>query len=156
MSLPLVWGATDAEARQHYPADALVDGPVSMTRAVTVLAPTDVTWRWLCQLAVAPYSYDLVDNFGRRSPRELTPGADELRVGQTMMTIFELVSVDPGRQWTGVLRDRRSKRLFGNLAVTYAVEPDPSGSRLVCRIVGGEPAHGCLGSASTPSPGATW
>ena len=132
MSLPLVWGATDAEARQHYPADALVDGLVSMTRAVTVLAPTDVTWRWLCQLAVAPYSYDWIDNFGRRSPRELTPGAEELRVGQTMITIFELVSVDPGRQWTGMLR--RPSRLFGKLAVTYAVEPGPEGSRLVCRI----------------------
>ena len=41
MSLPLVWGATAAEARQPYPADALLDGPtVPMTRAVTVLAPT--------------------------------------------------------------------------------------------------------------------
>ena len=85
---------------------------------------------------MAPYSYDWLDNCGRRSPRELTPGAEELRVGQTMITIFELVSVDPGRQWTGVLRDRRPKRLFGNLAVTYAVEPDPRDPRLVCRIVG--------------------
>ncbi len=136
MSLPLVWGATDAEARQPYSADTVLDGTVvAMTRAVTVRAAPDVTWRWVCQLAEAPYSYDLVDNFGRRSPRELTPGADELRVGQSMMSIFELVSVDPGRQWTGVIRDRRSKRLFGEVAVTYAVEPDPAGSRLVCRIV---------------------
>jgi hypothetical protein len=131
----LVWGASDAEARQPYPADSLVDGPVvSITRAVTVLAPPEVTWRWLCQLAVAPYSYDWVDNFGRRSPRELTPGADELRPGQTMITIFELVSFDPGRQWTGVLRGRRPSLLFGELAVTYAIEPDPAGCRLVCRI----------------------
>jgi len=136
VSLPLVWGATDAESRRPYPADEVLEGAVvPMTRAVTVLASPDVTWRWLCQLAVAPYSYDWLDNRGHRSPRELTPGADELRVGQTMITIFELVSFDPGRQWTGTISDHRSKRLFGPVAVTYAVEPDPAGARLVCRIV---------------------
>jgi hypothetical protein len=72
--LPLVWGATPAEVTRDYPADALIDGPaVAMTRAVSVAASRATTWRWLCQLAVAPYSYDLVDNLGRRSPRELTP-----------------------------------------------------------------------------------
>jgi hypothetical protein len=133
--LPLVWGATDDETRRTYSADGLLEGPqVSMTRAVTVLAPPDVTWRWVCQLSVAPYSYDWVDNLGRRSPRELTPGAEELQVGRRMMSIFELVSVDPGRQWTGVVRGRRPTMLFGPVAVTYAVEPDGAGSRLVCRI----------------------
>ncbi len=155
MSLPLVWGATDAEARQHYPADALVDGPVSMTRAVTVLAPPDVTWRWLCQLAVAPYSYDWVDNFGRRSPRELTPGAEELRVGQTMITIFELVSVDPGRSGPAssatVVRSDCSAT-WRSRTPSSPTRRDPAwsaGSRW--RV-----AHGCLGFAFTPSPGATW
>lgn len=142
MSLPLVWGATDAESRRPYSADEVLDGPiVPMTRAVTVLAPPERTWRWLCQLAEAPYSYDWLDNRGRRSPRELTPGADELRLGQTMCTIFELVSFEPGRQWTGVITDHRSQRLFGPVAVTYAAEPDPAGSRLVCRIVVAAPSR---------------
>ena len=81
--LPMVWGATAEEAARPYPADTLLDGPVLLaTRAVGVDAPTSTVYRWLCQVAVAPYSYDWLDNLGRRSPRRLTPGADDLHVGK--------------------------------------------------------------------------
>ena len=134
MALPLVWGATDAEARRHYPADDLLDGEVlRLTRAVCVDAPPEVTWRWLCQIAVAPYSYDWIDNRGRRSPRTLTPGADRLEVGQRMAVVFRLVSYDAPRRWTAIT-DPRGERLFGPVAITYAAEPDGPCSRIVCRI----------------------
>lgn len=135
--LPAAWGATAADLLRDHPADDLVEAPAyPMTRAVDVAAPPALTWRWLCQTAVAPYSYDLVDNLGRRSPRELTPGAEDLRVGQSMLIIFDLVSVDPGHQWTGVTRPSVVSRLVGPVSVTYAVEPSPGGtSRLVARMV---------------------
>ena len=139
MSLPLAWGVSDAEVRRHYPADDLVDGPtLSMTRGIDVAAPVALTWRWLCQIAVAPYSYDWIDNRGRRSPRELTPGADRLEVGQPMAVVFVLVSHDPPHQWTA-LTGPGGQRLFGRVAMTYAAEPvdDPAGSRIVCRLVVG-------------------
>jgi hypothetical protein len=132
--LPLVWGATDAEVRRRYPADEVLSGDLlHLTRAIDVAAPVETTWRWLCQVAVAPYSYDWIDNLGRRSPRSLTPGADRLEVGQPMAVVFELVSHDPPRQWTAVTT-RRGERLFGPVALTYAAEPDGSGSRIVCRL----------------------
>jgi hypothetical protein len=87
----------------------------------------------VCQVAVAPYSYDLLDNRGRRSPQELTPGAGQLEVGQQVM-VFRLTDVQPGRQWSG-LTPRAAQRLFGKVAVTYAVEPvDPRSCRMLCRM----------------------
>jgi hypothetical protein len=104
-----------------------------MTGAVSVDAPVEVVWGWLCQLAVAPYSYDWIDNRGRRSPRELTPGADRLEVGQSMVVIFRLTSLEEGHHWTG-LTNQRGERLFGPIGVTYAAEPAGDGSRIVCRM----------------------
>ena len=135
VGLPLVWGATPAEVARRYPADEMYDGPtLALTRAVSVAAPADLTYRWLCQVAVAPYSYDLLDNWGRRSPTRLTPGADALALGQ-LVEVFTLTGVEPGHQWTGRTQGG-PRRVFGDLTATYAAEPDgPDASRLLCRIV---------------------
>lgn len=74
------WGTTAPERARPYPCDELVpssDG--ALFRGVSVEAPAAVVFRWLCQLRAAPYSYDLLDNRGRRSPQELTPGLERLR-----------------------------------------------------------------------------
>jgi len=135
MELPLTWGATPAEVRRPYAADHLVDGTIlSMTRGISVAAPVELTWRWLCQIGVAPYSYDWIDNRGRRSPRSLTPGADRLVVGQRMAMVFKLVAFDAPHTWTAVTTPA-GRRLFGSVAMTYAAEPSEQGSRIVCRIV---------------------
>lgn len=136
-TLPYSWGSTVAEGARHYPADDLIAGrTMRLTRAVDVAAPAELAYRWLCQVAVAPYSYDLLDNLGRRSPQHLTDGADQLEVGQPMM-VFQLTDVQPGRQFTGTSLPG-PQRLFGRLAATYAVEPvDASHSRLVCRLLVG-------------------
>lgn len=66
------WGVTDAEVARHYACDDFVGSPALQAwRAVTVeVAPAQV-WPWLIQVRRAPYSYDWLDNRGRRSPREL-------------------------------------------------------------------------------------
>ena len=79
---------------------------------------------------MAPYSYDWIDNRGRRSPRDLTPGLEDLAVGQRAMTIFELVGFEPGRDITM----RTDSRLFGEVFVTYRVSEGARGSRLVAKL----------------------
>jgi hypothetical protein len=88
-----------------------------------------VAFRWLCQLKVAPYSYDWLDNWGRRSPRELTPGAENLAVGQQLM-ITRIVEFEPDRQITGVSVPAATA-VFGAMSLTYQVTATAGGSRLV-------------------------
>ena len=133
MSVAHTWGSTAEERALEFPCDeCLSNVDTVLFRAVDVNATPAVVFRWLCQLRVAPYSYDWIDNLGRRSPRTLTSGLENLEVGQRVMTIFELASFERDRHITVVMRRKRSRKLFGDIAVTYLVRP----GRLVVKLVG--------------------
>ncbi len=129
-----VWNATAAECAAPFPCGRFVPEPDDpLFRAVGVDAPAPAVFRWLCQLRVAPYSYDWIDNGGRRSPQTLTPGLEQLAIGQRVMSIFELVAFEQDRHLTCALRQGRT--LFGEIAVTYAVHPvDDRRCRLVVKL----------------------
>jgi hypothetical protein len=136
------WNATPAERRGPHPADAHVPaGGEHFVRAVDVDAEPTVVYRWLCQIKVAPYSYDLIDNLGRRSPQVLTPGADQLEVGQRFQ-IGPLVDFSPGRMITFVA-GRRGARVFGPVAMSYEVVPGrATRSRIVLCVALGPARRG--------------
>jgi hypothetical protein len=123
------WGSSPSEQRASYPCDAVIDRPDRVLfRAVDVATPAEIMFHWLCQLRKAPYSYDWIDNFGRRSPQNLTEGLDQLEVGQRFVTIFRLVAFEEGRSIT---LDSKTG-IFGRFAVTYEVRPTGDDS---CRLV---------------------
>src|SRR5262245_35696229 len=123
-SLACVWGATPEERRQEYPCDRqLAQIDQSLFRAIDVEAPVGVVLRWLCQLRVAPYSYDWIDNWGRKSPRQLIPGMEHLASGQRVMSIFRLATYESDRHLTLVLDVPRALRAFAGVAATYQVTP---------------------------------
>jgi len=127
------WGSSETDRRRCFPCDAHL-WPVddAVYRAVDVDAPAEVVFRWLCQLRVAPYSYDWIDNWGRQSPRTLVPGLDALTLGQPFMGVFELVDFEPGRSLTA----RTPPSWLGAFAVTYAaVAVDGTRCRLVAKLV---------------------
>jgi len=106
---------------------------MGLTRAVDVNASPELVFRWLCQLRAAPYSYDWIDNLGRRSPQKLTVGLDRIELGQPFL-IARVVSFEHGHHLTGAAQERPEK-LFGVLALTYQITPrSPGGSRLVVRL----------------------
>jgi hypothetical protein len=120
------WNATAAERTAEYPCDRHVQSPRErFTRAVEVHSSLGTVFRWLCQLKVAPYSYDWIDNPGRRSPRSLTPEAEHLQPGQEFL-VFQLVEFEQNCHITGVVLPR-AERIFGRLAVSYIVEPRRAG-----------------------------
>jgi hypothetical protein len=102
------WGVSDGETLRSYPCDDLVASPTLQAwRGVRVGAPAAVLWPWVAQVRLAPYSYDWIDNRGRRSPRELA-GLAEPRVGEHFTTaggreLGRIVAVEPGQQLTATI-----------------------------------------------------
>jgi hypothetical protein len=139
--VPDAWGASSAEVAAATPADDLVAAPMARwVRAVSSSAAPSTMWRWVCQLTVAPYSYDRIDNGGRTSPRTLTPGADALVIGQRLLVLFVIDSFADGEHLT-LRRGRPGRRgPAREFAITYRVRRDGPGSRLVATVVlGGDP-----------------
>lgn len=122
------WGTTEAERALVYPCDLLMPSPQgSLFRGIEVRANPDIVHRWLCQMKVAPYSYDWIDNLGRQSPRHLIPGLEQLSRGQVFMFVFKLVDFDP-RQITL----RAQGRLMGDVLISYVVVEAPT--RLLVKV----------------------
>ena len=127
------WGSSVGERARSYPCDQLLEGAdKTLFRAVTVGAPSSLVFEWLCQLRKAPYSYDWIDNGGRRSPRQLDPTLTALQTGQRFCGNFLLTAFEPGRSVT-LFSDTP---LFGAVGMTYEADPlDEWSCRLVAKVV---------------------
>jgi hypothetical protein len=82
------WGATDEELAQPFPgADVVPGGERAATMAVTIDASPAQVWPWLVQLGWDRggwYSWDGLDNAGRRSAQEVHPEWQDLAVGDRL------------------------------------------------------------------------
>jgi hypothetical protein len=133
------WGVTDAEVALHYPCDDVVRSPVlAAWRGVTVRASREQLWPWVAQIRLAPYSYDWIDNGGRRSPRRLR-GLPDPVPGEPFTTVRgrhragRIEAVTPGEQLTG--------RIMGAV-MSYVLVPQcpstpGSSTRLLLKVVAG-------------------
>lgn len=130
------WGVSEGETLRSYPCDDFVASPVLQAwRGVDVAAPAEAVWPWVAQVRAAPYSYDWIDNLGRRSPRELL-GLPEPRAGERFTTaggreVGRIVSVDPGRQLTGAI--------MGTFMSYVLVPQDHGTTRLLLKVVSQAP-----------------
>jgi hypothetical protein len=121
--------------------DALIeDANVARVRSEDIAAPPKIVYRWLCQLRVSAYSYGWADSGVYRSPRELMPGLDRLQLGQTMMGVYELAHLVPGRELTvrldrGRMAERGLERWHAPAATTYLLTGGATSSRLVAKSV---------------------
>ncbi len=128
-----VWGTTEAETRARFPCDAYVPHPsLVVWRSVTIEAPVPDVWPWLVQMRLAPYSYDWLDNLGRRSPQERHDLPDP-RPGQHFMATG-------GRPVGIVLEVDHHAHLTGRiLGVTMSYRLRPAGTtatRLTMKATG--------------------
>lgn len=84
--LMLRWGATYEEVHDPFPGAGIIPGGVrGATMAVTIDAPPSNVWQWLLQMGYRRagwYSWDYLDNFGRRSADSIHPEWQNVRVGE--------------------------------------------------------------------------
>ena len=126
------WGVTDAEVARHYPCDDVLTPPVlSLWRGITVQAPVQDVWPWLCQLRLAPYSYDWLDNLGRRSPRELR-GVPDPEQGEPFSCLGG--KFDVGRIVSVAHEEHVTARIMGAV-MSYVLIAQGDATRLVLKIV---------------------
>jgi hypothetical protein len=126
------WGVTPDETRRRYPCDLIVpDLVLQAWRGVTVEADPEQVWLWVKQIRLAPYSYDWIDNLGRRSPQRLcgipdpVPG-EPFTVAMGGHHFGHVLTVAPGEQLTG--------RIMGAV-MSYVLVPVGSTTRLLLKVV---------------------
>ena len=126
------WGVTESETARAYPCDEFVSAPTLQAwRGVRVEAPVEAVWPWVAQVRLAPYSYDWIDNRGRRSPRQLV-GLPEPRPGERFTTVGRraqgrIISVEAGQHVTGTI--------MGAYMSYVLVPEDHDVTRLLLKVV---------------------
>jgi hypothetical protein len=129
-----------------FPCDGIIEhADAALYRGITIKTSAKTIFRWLCQMRVAPYSYDWIDNFWRLSPQQLTPGLDNLVVGQDVMRIFSLVAFEQDRHLTIRVKPRSEAfKIFGDVVLSYLIVPlvadSSSGCRLLVKLVATYPS----------------
>lgn len=138
------WGATADEIAgpvvgdERCPTARLV-----ATRCITVAAPPEAVFPWLRQMGFGRagwYSYDWIDNLGRRSATSIEPQWQSLAAGDLVPggpVDFEAAVVEPPRAF--VMRLGRSeldgvRRRRVTFQLAYELRPCPEGTRLVTRM----------------------
>jgi hypothetical protein len=138
------WNVTPDERAASLPCDDLMPGAVRLDRAISIDAPARVVFAWLCQLRVAPYSYDLLDNTGSRSPRTRSAELTDLAVGQPFVRIFgrtyvfELAAFNTDEHITLQPRAGSLMSRFASVSNTYSVcedGPNADSTRLHVRVL---------------------
>lgn len=126
------WGVTPEEMRRRYPCDEIVPDPVlEAWRGVTVRARPAQIWPWVVQIRLAPYSYDWIDNLGRRSPQRLRSLPDPV-VGENFtaalggIPLGRVLSVSSGEHLTGQIWEA---------VMSYVLVPQGPNTRLLMKIV---------------------
>jgi hypothetical protein len=135
------WGATADEIAGSVVGDSLcADARLLATRSITIAAPPADVFPWIRQMGFGRagwYSYDWLDNLGRRSATTIHPEWQAVSIGDTVPggpIAFEAAIVEAPHSF--VLRvvpgGRVSRRLCFTLA--YELRDHPQGTRLVTRL----------------------
>jgi hypothetical protein len=135
------WGATPSEvARSMTGDDICPSARLIATRAITLDAPPSDVFPWLRQMGFGRggwYSYDFVDNLGRRSARSINPKWQTLSNGDKVPggpASFTAMVVDSPRALVLALGDGSTRARKVVFTLAYELHDHSRGTRLVSRV----------------------
>ncbi len=134
----LRWGARADEVARTMPGDDVVAAPsFNATRAVTIRARPEHIYPWIVQMGLNRggwYSYDLLDNLGRKSAEVILPQLQSVGRG-------DLIPMSPdGKHGIYVKEFRANEWMLwwdrkGDVSWVWGLFPEGDGScRLVTRV----------------------
>ncbi|MEM9521534.1 MAG: hypothetical protein AAGA37_19645 [Actinomycetota bacterium] len=129
------WGARADEIGGDVVGDHLVpDATLLATRSISLDAPPTEVYPWLAQMGFGKagwYSYDWLDNLGRRSATEIRPDwqVDEGDPVPGGPIAFTAAVARPGEAFVLAIQRRRL-----DFTLAYELRPEGTGTRLVTRL----------------------
>ena len=135
------WGATSEEILSPVVGDDLCpNATLIATRSITIKAPPQDVFPWIRQMGFGRagwYSYDWLDNLGRKSATRVHEEWQSVESGDTVPSgpiSFTAAIVDPPRHFVLEIKSFGKKSPKLHFTLSYELRNDPQGTRLVTRM----------------------
>lgn len=135
------WGATTEEIHSSVVGDDLCkDATLSATRSITISAPPQDVFPWIRQMGFGRagwYSYDWLDNLGRKSATTIHEEWQSVEAGDTVPSgpiSFTAAVVHAPRLFVLEIKSLGKKSPKLHFTLAYELRDDPQGTRLVTRM----------------------
>jgi hypothetical protein len=135
------WGATTEEIHGSIVGDNLCrDATLIATRSITISAPPKDVFPWIRQMGFGRagwYSYDWIDNLGRKSATKVHEEWQSVESGDKIPSgpiSFTAAIVEAPRHFVLEIKSLGKKSPKLHFTLAYELREDPQGTRLVTRM----------------------
>lgn len=135
------WGSTTEEVHSSVVGDTLCpDATLIATRSITINAAPHDVFPWIRQMGFGRagwYSYDWLDNLGRKSATKVHDEWQSVQSGDKIPSgpiSFTASIVDAPRHFVLEMRSLGNKNPKLHFTLAYELRDDPLGTRLVTRM----------------------
>jgi len=135
------WGATNEEIHGSVVGDNLCpNATLIATRSITIKAPPQDVFPWIRQMGFGRagwYSYDWLDNLGRKSATRIHDEWQSVKSGDKIPSgpiSFTATIVDAPRHFVLEIKSLGKKSPKLHFTLAYELRDDPQGTRLVTRM----------------------
>ena len=135
------WGATPEEIQSPVVGDDLCPSATLIaTRSITIIAPPQDVFPWIRQMGFGRagwYSYDWLDNLGRKSATSIHDEWQTVEAGDKVPSgpiSFTAAIVEAPRHFVLEIKSLGKKSPKLHFTLAYELRDDPHGTRLVTRM----------------------